>query len=101
MEHVEQNKPCAMIENPFLVLDRRMNRLEDLLLEIINSQKPEPQNDPATNYLTVSQAAERLQVAKSTLHRWASTGKLNRYRIGGRVYFLESELLETFKKFEA
>ena len=47
---------------------------------------------PKEEYLTRKQVADLFQIELSTLHNWCNKGKLKRYGIGNRVYFLRSEI---------
>ncbi len=40
-----------------------------------------------TDYLTPGETAARLKVSPTTVSRWTRSGRLTRYRLGGRVYF--------------
>jgi len=43
-------------------------------------------------YLTREEVAKLLKVNKSTVSNWKTSGILNAYGIGGRVYFKKSEI---------
>jgi excisionase family DNA binding protein len=47
---------------------------------------------PKEEYLSRKEVADLLKVELSTLHNWCKKGKLHRYGIGNRVYFLRSEI---------
>ena len=40
-----------------------------------------------TKYLTSEEVMEKLQISKSTLYRWAKSGKLPYSRIGKKYHF--------------
>lgn len=46
-------------------------------------------------YLTRQEVSKMLKVDLSTIHNWCKSGKLTRYCIGNRVYFLRSQLEES------
>jgi predicted site-specific integrase-resolvase len=39
-------------------------------------------------------------ISKVTLHTWAKQGKIKQHRIGGRVYYKYSEILESLKSYK-
>lgn len=47
---------------------------------------------------THKQCEEYFNVERQTIHAWRKQGKIHGHVIGGRIYFLESELLATLKK---
>jgi excisionase family DNA binding protein len=48
----------------------------------------------ASEYCTVAQAAQRLQVSPSTIWRWVEAGKLPGYRVGSRSIRIKRQDLE-------
>jgi excisionase family DNA binding protein len=44
-------------------------------------------------YLTRQQAADKLHISLPTLSKWTQDGRLRSLRIGGRILYLESELI--------
>jgi len=48
--------------------------------------------------LTRDQVKEKLNIATGTLYNWEKAGILKPTRIGRRVYFLESDIMEFFEK---
>jgi excisionase family DNA binding protein len=59
-------------------------------LSILKSQEPEE------NLMTVEQTCTFLNISKVTLHKWKKQKRLKGYRIGRRIHFKKSELLNTF-----
>ena len=47
-------------------------------------------------YLTVKNVAKLLQVSISTVNNWKRDGVLRAHQIGGRIYFLRSEIDSAF-----
>jgi len=45
-------------------------------------------------YLTVGQVAEQLDVHPNTVRRWLESGKLQAYRMGGRILVLRQDVDE-------
>jgi excisionase family DNA binding protein len=82
-----------MIDNPFEVIERRFNRLESLLVNLVKAQEnPENQNCDSENYLSIKEAAKLLNLRVPTLYSEASLGTIPCNKQAGRLYFLKSEL---------
>lgn len=83
-----------MLENPFSVLERRLNRLEFLLLEI-----KETTHTPSTtkDHLTIQEAAELLNVAVPTIYSWVGAKSIPFYKKQRRLYFSKADLNEWVK----
>ena len=47
--------------------------------------------------MTMDQVSEALQVTKQTLRTWNKKGILKYRQLGGRVYYLESDIVEKIK----
>ncbi|MCI0922519.1 helix-turn-helix domain-containing protein [Sphingobacterium rhinopitheci] len=63
------------------------NELSEFLLHFRPKQIDE--------YLTRQEVANMLKINLSTLHDWVKKGKLKSYGIGGRVYFLKSDIVNS------
>lgn len=50
------------------------------------------ESNSSAKYLTRAQTAERFHITLPTLHAWTMEGKVQAYRIGRRVLYLESEI---------
>lgn len=80
-----------MLENPFAVLERRLNRLESLLLELRDALPVSTVPAPADDLLNVKQAAGYLGIAPQTVYQ--NIGRLPHVKKHGRLYFRKVELL--------
>ena len=45
-----------------------------------------------SDYCTIQRVTENVKVTKATVHNWAKTGRIRKYKIGGRTLFKVSEL---------
>ena len=45
--------------------------------------------------LTIEEACELFKVSKVTIHKWKKANKIQSYRIGRKIYFKKSELLNS------
>lgn len=61
----------------------------DILCEFIAEHQPQKEDDVL---FTPEQAASRIQTTKVTLWRWAKQGYLSPVRIGGKVFYKESDI---------
>jgi len=77
-----------MLENPFDVIERRLNRIEDLL---VNLEKPKI--SPPEKYLSRQETAQALHITLPTLHIWTKEGRLQSYRIGSRILYKANEVM--------
>lgn len=53
-----------------------------------------------TKFLSRSEAAKKLNISLPTLSEYTKTGKIKGRKLGGKVMYLESELLESLKVIE-
>jgi len=49
--------------------------------------------------LKIEEACELLKVSKVTIHKWKKQNKIRSYRIGRKIYFKKSELLNSLNFF--
>ena len=72
--------------------------LEDLraIFRHETNQRPapaSPSDTPATDLLTVQEAAEMLDVCPQTVHEWKRRGLLTYHKMGRRTYLKRAEVL--------
>ena len=76
--------------------------LEDLVERIANKiverLTERTSNTKKDRYYTRRQLSELLSVDLATLHRWSKSGKLPSHRLGGRVYYKQSDLDSEMKR---
>ena len=78
-----------------------VSELQELISEAVKSQfsqieKPEPQPE----FITRKKTAELLGISLPTLWAWTRDGKIPAYRIGTRVRYKKSEVLNSLNKIE-
>lgn len=76
------------IHDKLLDLEKRLDKLPEMLEAM-----------QAEDLLSRQQAMQFLDVSSATLDRWSKQGLINRYGIGGRVYFKKSEIINSLIKF--
>jgi excisionase family DNA binding protein len=79
----------------------RLDQLQNLFSEAIRNElnKFQPPAPPdKEKYITRKETAQILGVSLVTIHSWTKTGLITGYRIGTRIRFKESEILESLNK---
>lgn len=84
-------------ENPFLVIEQKLESIESLILALQPVQQI-PQKQKTEQPITTSEAVEFLGKSRQTLISWRRKGIITAYRLGGRVYYKPSELLSALQK---
>ena len=64
----------------------------NILKREVEALKMEFQPKEPPKYYTRKEVAQMLKVNLSTLHTWTKEGRLKPYGIGGRVYFLRTDI---------
>ena len=62
------------------------------LKEQLDNQKPEPPKED--KFITTNEAIKILGVSKPTLHKWKTEGLIPFHRIGSRIRFNKSDLID-------
>lgn len=84
----QHTKVVITTDNQIQELSAKVDKLNVQLEDL--KKNFQPQQPPI--YLTRNQLKKLLNVDLSTLHNWGKRGILNPYGIGGRVYYLFSEI---------
>lgn len=86
------------MENPFLVIERRLGVIEELLLSIKHTPPAPPIPEPAgDDLLSKKDAARLIGCSQSTIDNHARAKRLERYYIGKSVRFRRNEVLALAK----
>lgn len=83
------------MNNPFEQLNDRLNKIEDILLNLSNEPKNESKAD---ELLVIEDAAKFLNLAVPTIYGKVSNNSIPFNKQGKRLYFLKSELIEYIKQ---
>lgn len=83
------------INNPFALLDERLQRIEQLLTQRQEQGEQPHQPTDETDLLTPKETAEFLKISLPTLWRWQKKGKVKCYGIAGTRYYKRSEVVES------
>ncbi len=71
-----------------------IGQIIDSKIGIIPLKAPEKQSD----YITRADASKLLKISFPTLHDWTKLGYLKSYKMGTRVLYRESEIIEALEK---
>ena len=79
---------CELIKKS--VAESFSNELKLFLKDSTKEQEP---------LLKIEEACQLLKVSKVTIHKWKKQNKIQSYRIGRKIYFKKSELLNSLNSF--
>ncbi len=80
------------MDNPFNLIDQRLDRIESLVLEL-KSKSSQPPTPYTKDLMSINEAVVLLELAKSTVYNLVSSGKLPVMKKSKRLYFSRKELL--------
>lgn len=85
------------MNNPFEVIEARLSGIENLILDLKQTTKAEPTEQPE-QLLTVQEAAQFLNLTVPTIYSKVSKGELPVMKRSKRLYFSSTELMEYLKE---
>jgi len=85
------------MNNPFEVIEARLSSIENLILDLKQPTKVEPNEQPE-QLLTVQEAAQFLNLTVPTIYSKVSKGELPVMKRSKRLYFSSTELMEYLKE---
>ena len=86
------------MQNPFEIIEARLNKIENLILNLKQPEVPFEPKDKPEPFLTVDGVAELLDIAKPTVYTKHSKGELpGGYKRGKRLYFDRETILNWIK----
>ena len=73
--------------------------LEPILRKIVHQELTQILDKQEDRFLSPKETCDRFvpKISKTTLAAWTEQGLINQYRIGGRVFYLFSEIVEKAK----
>ena len=80
------------MENPFNLIDQRLERIESLVLELKSKGSQSPPSN-TVDLLSIDEAVVLLNLAKPTVYNLVSSGKIPVMKKSKRLYFSRNELL--------
>ncbi len=82
------------MDNPFQILEDRLNSIESLLLELARKERNQKGvNEETDTIFTISQTAEFLGLKVPTIYSKVSRGDIPVMKRGNRLYFSRRELI--------
>ncbi len=80
--------------------------LEPMLRQIVRQELSQILDKQKDQFLSPKEACERFvpKISKTTLAKWTAQGLIKEHRMGGRVFYLFSEIIDkakTLKKYKA
>lgn len=90
-----------MLRNSILLQDLSLEQLTELMTKVVKTEtddlKKHFQPKEPSIYLSRQEVAAMLGIDLSSVHNWTKRGILKPKGIGGRVYFLRSEVEASLK----
>jgi excisionase family DNA binding protein len=88
------------MDNPFEQIDNRLASIESYLKEIVDVLKPRKEELPKQydEILNIEEAANFLNLSKSTLYQMSSENRIPVSKFGKKLMFSRDELVQHIKK---
>ncbi|SIQ52838.1 helix-turn-helix domain-containing protein [Pontibacter lucknowensis] len=86
-----------MMENPFAIIEKRIDRIESILLNIQERLDKTDSTQSTGDFLTVDEAAAYLNISKSAIYEKTSSRSIPHLKKGKRLYFVKQELADWVK----
>lgn len=86
------------MENPFELIIEKLNSIENLLKHLIGIEPIISITQQLKEVLTLNEAAEFLCQSKSTLYKRTMEWTIPHYKVGKKLYFKRTDLIEWIEK---
>lgn len=86
------------MENPFELILEKLNSIENLLKHQKGFEPIITSTQPIKDVLTLNEAAEFLCQSKSTLYKRTMEWTIPHYKVGKKLYFKRTDLIEWIEK---
>jgi excisionase family DNA binding protein len=98
----EQNPPAQnLVVMDYPTLESMMNQTFEKILkgmhDLINL-KPIKESIDGIDLIDTEETLSILKVSKMTIHNWKKKGIIKSYKVGRKIYFKKSELIEGIKR---
>ena len=80
------------MENPFEIIEQRLNNIENQLSELLKMAKAPTLKEATEEIMTVEQLSDYLTIARQTIYGKCSSKEIPYYKRGKRLYFKKSEI---------
>lgn len=84
------------MENPFDILNERLDKIENLLLSI-KPEKPHVEKEILPEWMSRQQVRDYLNISIATVDNWTRQGKLKKHFVGGVPRFKRDEVRKIFE----
>ena len=69
------------------------------IIEALSKEQPTSRKvEPTEPLLKIEEVSDILKVSRVTIHKWKKSGRIPFHRISNRIFFKQSEILESLKK---
>lgn len=90
------------MNNETLIFNLTVSELKELIFECVDSELSKhslaAQSQEQEELLTRKQTATLLRITLVTLYHWTKEGRLQSYKIGGRIRYKKDEVLTAVKE---
>lgn len=84
------------MSNPFEVIDRRLQTIESLLVDIVHKPRHIPEPINPNERITRKEISEQYKVSLTTIHHHMNNGSLPFEKVGRKTLFKRSEVEKFF-----
>ena len=78
------------MENPFEIIEQRLNNIENQLSELLKMAKAPILKEVTEEIMTVEQLSDYLTIARQTIYEKCSKKEIPYFKAGKRLYFKKS-----------
>ena len=78
------------MENPFEIIEQRLNNIENQLSELLKMAKAPTLKEATEEIMTVEQLSDYLTIARQTIYEKCSKKEIPYFKAGKRLYFKKS-----------
>lgn len=93
-----RNEIFAIMENPFLFLEKRLNQIEDLILNLDRNfgklKLTETKSERASEYMDATEVAELARVKLSTVYAYNTRGTIPIWSSETPIIYRRDEIIE-------
>ena len=89
------------MDNKLILSPIEIGELMDAVRAVVREElKHQHETEQSDKLLTEREAVKLLKVTPPTLWKWVNAGRLQKHKIGGRVYFKYSEIMERIENLQ-
>jgi excisionase family DNA binding protein len=89
------------MDNKLILSPIELRELMDAVRAVVREElKHQHETEQSHELLTAREAAKFLKISQVTLWYWVNHGRLQKHKIGGRVYFKHSEIMASIENLQ-